>query len=103
MKPENEAQLRSEATRGMEAIELMSNELLVEAFTTLDARLTQEWSNSPARDSEGRERIWLMQKLLKNVVDHLKEIAQTGKLASLQLEQERTMAQRAKALLDEYL
>ena len=53
MKPETEAQLRSEATRGMEANDLLSNTLLVEAFTVLDERLTVEWANSPARDTEG--------------------------------------------------
>lgn len=42
-----------------------------------------------------------MQKLLKNVGDHLSEIAQTGKLASLQLEQERTILQKAKQWANE--
>jgi hypothetical protein len=96
MSPNTESQLRSEATRGQRANELMADELIVEAFTQLNNRLTKEWADSPVRDSEGRERIWLMQKLLKNVGDHLSEIAQTGKLASLQLEQERTLVQKAK-------
>ena len=74
----------------------MSDELIVEAFDILNTRLTDEWASSPVRDTEGRERIWLMKKLLKNVGDHLNEIAQTGKMASIQLEQERTIAQRAK-------
>ena len=92
-----EAKLRSEATRGMRANELMSDEIMVEAFTTLDQRLTNEWANSPARDTEGRERLWLMLKLLKSVEGHLKEVATTGKMAALKLEQERTLMQRAKA------
>lgn len=96
MTPQNESQLRNEASRGQRAQELMSDELMAEAFGQLNARLTKEWADSPARDTEGRERIWLMQKLLKSVGDHLSEIAQTGKLASLQLEQERTLAQKAK-------
>ena len=96
MTPQTEAQLRNEATRGQRANELMADELIVEAFELLQDRLTQEWANSPVRDSEARERIWLMQKLLKNVGDHLSEIAQTGKLASLQLEQEKTILQKAK-------
>ena len=96
MTPQTESQLRSEATRGQRANELMADDLIVEAFTLLNDRLTKEWADSPVRDSEGRERIWLMQKLLKNVGDHINEIAQTGKLASLQLEQERTLVQRAK-------
>lgn len=102
MKAETEAQLRNEAARGMRANELMSDELLVEAFTTLENRLTQEWANSPVRDSEGRERIWVMQKLLKNVEDHLREIATTGKMAALQLDQERTILQKMKEFVQEF-
>ena len=94
MNPPEQAQLRSEATRGQRAVELMADDLMVEAFTTLNTRLTNEWANSPVRDTSGREQIWLMQKLLKSVESHLSEIAQTGKLAALQLEQERTRLQK---------
>jgi len=103
MKPETEAQLRSEASRGTRANELLSDELMVEAFTLLDERLTYEWANSPARDTEGRERIWMMQKLLQNLRGHIAEVAQTGKLAAIQLEQERTIAQRLKDQVNEWL
>lgn len=103
MNHETEAQLRSEASRGMRANELFQDELIVEAFTTLENRLMQEWADSPVRDQEGRERLWLMLKLLKNVGGHLKEIAQTGKLAAIQLEQERTIAQRLKSQVSEWL
>ena len=96
MNHQTEAQLRSEATRGSRANELMNDELMLEAFTTLDNRLTKEWADSPVRDTEGRERIWLMQKLLKNVDAHLREIATTGRMANLQLEQERSLLQKAK-------
>lgn len=98
-----EPRLRAEAMRGQRAHELMADDLMVEAFGTLNTRLTKEWADSPVRDTEGRERIWLMQKLLKSVGDHLSEIAQTGKLASLQLEQERTRLQKAKAWASERL
>ena len=96
-----EAQLRAEAARGLRANELMVDELMVQAFETLQKRLQDEWQASPARDTEGRERLWLMTKLLKNVADHLSEVAQTGKLASLQLEQHRTLVQRTRQWLKE--
>lgn len=96
MNPAEQAQLRGEATRGQRALELMADDLMVEAFGILNTRLTEEWASSPVRDTAGREQIWLMQKLLKSVEGHLSEIAQTGKLAALQLEQERTRLQRVK-------
>lgn len=90
-----ESKLRTESLRGQRAVELMTDPLMVEAFDLLHARFQTEWADSPARDTEGRERIWLMQKLLKNLGGHLSEIAQTGQLASLQLEQHRTRLQKA--------
>lgn len=95
----NESQLRSEASRGQRAAELMQDPLMAEAFALLDERFNQQWADSPARDTEGRERIWLMKKLLKNVGDHLAEIAMTGKLAALELEQNKSRAQKAKEWL----
>ncbi len=101
MNIQQEAKLKSEVARAERANELMDDELMVEAFTLLNSKLTAEWSNSPVRDTEGRERIWLMQKLLKSVGDHLREIALTGKMASLQLQQEQTILQKAKAAMRE--
>lgn len=101
MNIQEEAKLKSEVARAERANELLNDELMVEAFQTLTNRFAEEWANSPVRDSEGRERIWLMQKLLKSVGDHLREIAQTGKLASLQLHQHQTMLQKAKAAMRE--
>ena len=96
MSPNTESQLRNEATRGMAANELIANELLIEAFAKIDARIMQEWADSPARDTTGRENLWTMKKLLSNLSAHIAEVATTGKLASLQLEQERTLVQKAK-------
>lgn len=92
----DEFKLHDEATRGERASELMDDPLMVEAFTLMQERFTAEWADSPVRDTEGRERIWMMQKLLQNVRSHLLQAATTGKLASLQLEQKRSMAQKAK-------
>lgn len=103
MQIDKEAKLRAEASRGQRAAEIMADELVVEAFTKMRDRFASDWANSPARDTEGREKIWLMQKLLKSVEDQLKEVMTTGRMASMQLEQERTIAQRAKAAMQELL
>ena len=89
-----EVKLKLEMQRGQKAAELLNEELLVEAFDLMNNRLKSEWELSPARDTEGRERLWLMLKLLKNVQDHLQEVLMTGKMASIKLEQERTIKQK---------
>lgn len=94
-----ESKLRTESLRGQRAAELMEDPLMVEAFTILQERFQTEWVNSPARDTEGRERLWLMQKLLTNLKGHIEEIMRTGQMASIQLEQHRTRTQKAKEWL----
>ena len=91
----DESKLRTESLRGQRAVELMDDPLMVEAFALLHERFQTEWADSPARDMEGRERIWIMQKLLTNLQENLGEVARTGQLASLQLEQHRTRLQKA--------
>ena len=103
MNPETEAQLRHEANRGMRASDLLNDDLMIEAFATITERLSSEWANSPVRDTEGRERIWMMQKLLQSLKGHIEEVLQTGKMAALQLEQQRTIAQRLKSQMSEWL
>ena len=94
--PEQEHQLRTEMERSRQAQELMEHPLFREAMDTYKARLAQEWESSPARDIEGRERIWLMSKVAGAVEKHLLAIMTTGQLASLQMEQRRSWLQRAK-------
>lgn len=63
---------------------------------TYRQRLMEEWASSPARDTEGREKLWLMLKTAEAVERHLVQLMETGKLASIQWEQKQTLLQRAK-------
>lgn len=75
----------------------------MEAFDAIEQEIRQKWEDAPARDTEGRERLWIMLKLLKNVRSHLSEVMVTGKLKRLALEQEqeRTLLEQVKAWADE--
>ena len=88
--------LETEARRGQEAAQLLEHPLLREAFDTQRERIQREWQESPARDTEGRERLWLMLKLLGAVEGHLKTVMETGKLATLEIERKKTLMERAK-------
>ena len=96
---DEESRLLAEQERARQAQELAEHPLFKEALATYRERLMKEWSDSPARDTEGREKLWLMQKTVAVVESHLKQLMETGKLASLQLEQRRSLAQRAKETL----
>jgi hypothetical protein len=89
-------QLLKEQQRANAAREVTEHPLYIEAFEAYRARLMDEWQASPARDKEGREHLWLMLKTAQAVQNHLQTIMQTGQMASLQLEQKRSMLDKAR-------
>lgn len=51
----------AEIARAKRAAAFLEDEgVFCTAWRELDARLTNEWRNSPARDTDGRERLWHM-------------------------------------------
>jgi hypothetical protein len=91
-----EQQLRYESDRGRRAQELLDDDLLKEAFNTLKEQLKNQWADSPVRDTEGREKLWLMLKLLESVEGHLSTVVTTGKMASIQLTEAKNLMDRLK-------
>lgn len=96
---DEEGRLMVEIERARQAQDLIEHPLFKEALEMYRQRLQQEWADSPARDTEGRERLWLMQKTVSVVEGHLRTLMETGKLASIQLQQRQTLMQRAKSWL----
>ncbi len=86
----------TEVRRGNQARELIEHPMMVEALTTIRNSINEQWESSPARDTEGREKLWVMLKLLGNLEGHMREILETGKLAQIQVNQQRSMLQQAK-------
>lgn len=95
----DEMQLLNEIERARLARDVTDSPVYKEAFESYRERLLQQWADSPARDIEGRERLWLMLKTAETVQSHLAELMQTGKMAAVQLEQLRTRRERAAAML----
>lgn len=78
------------------AKEILENEQFAASFEAIEKEIIDQWTNSPARDAEGRERLWTYLMLLRKVQTHLKTTVETGKLAELELQHKRTLAERAK-------
>ena len=76
-----------DARRGEEARQLLEHPLLVEAFELIEQEHIERWKNSPARDEEGRQSIWLSLKNLHKVRGHLEHVMATGKVAQATLAQ----------------
>ena len=86
-----EPNLLLEADRGRQAQDLLEHPLLLEAMETLRAEFKEAWANSPARDSEGREKLWQLHALVGKFESHLTQVLQTGKLARLQIDEQNRM------------
>ena len=78
--------LEQEIQRAQEAANLVNHPLYQESFDKLDAELRDAWINSPSKDAEGRESLWLSVKLLAKVRAHLTSMIETGQMAQVQLE-----------------
>lgn len=81
------------------AREVLDNEAFQQAFEDIKQELTEQWKTSPARDLEGREKLFLMLKMLEKVEICLKSSLDSGKLAAKELEYQESMAKKAKGLL----
>ncbi len=75
-----------EITKGKNAERILNDELFKKSFTYLRELYLNEWENSPARDKEARESLWVAIKMLGTVEGHLQTVMQTGKLANRQIE-----------------
>lgn len=96
-------QLLREQERGRRASELLEHPLLTEAIQSLRQEFQTAWINSPARDSEGRERLWHLVKLVDKFESYLKEVMMTGQMASAQIEERKTVLERMKAGINSWL
>ncbi len=67
-------------SRAAQARELLEHPLLVEALEAFEKEVIAEWKKSPARDQEGRERLFLMLKASDKFRSCLESMVTTGKL-----------------------
>jgi hypothetical protein len=83
----DESKLRLDAARAARARALLDNELLIEAFTKLETDYVAAWKLTPARDNDGRERLWQAVQIVGKIKDHLATVIENGKLAEAELKQ----------------
>ena len=82
----NHGKLREEVDRGARAATLLRDELLIEAFDTLETEYIAAWRDTEEAQSDRREKIFLMLKSLSGVRSHLESVAMTGDLARRELD-----------------
>jgi hypothetical protein len=81
----DELALNRAAERGARAQRLLDDDLLKEAFETLDRDYVKAWRETAARDTDARERLWQAVQIVGRVRDHLVTVVNGGKLAQREL------------------
>jgi len=66
--------------RSNQSKRILEDELFIEAVQKIRSNLTQEWLNSDLQNSEQRENIFVMRKMLELVVMQLQSVMETGKI-----------------------
>lgn len=74
--------LDNELRQAESARQVLEHPLYIESFDKLRDELFHQWESSPAGDTEGREKLWLMLKLLDRTRLHMQSLMETGKLAA---------------------
>lgn len=93
-------ELEQKVARGARAKEILNDDVYIETFELVKQGINDLWANSPARDSEGREKAYLMLGMLNKLQSVLLTTMETGLLAAEDLKHQRTMLDRAKDLLN---
>jgi len=79
---------------GNRAKEVLENEAFQQVFVDIEQEVMSQWKNSPARDAEGREKLWSYLMLLQKVKTHLESSLESGRLAMIDVEHQKSWAQK---------
>lgn len=84
----------TERDRGAKAKQIIENPLWVEAWDKIESGLTHRWQTSQKSDADLRENIYLQLDAARAVQKYFEQLVQTGELAEMQIEQERSDGRR---------
>jgi hypothetical protein len=80
-----------EVQQGYQAKQLLENEVFKSAFENVRVGIYEKWKSCPVRDVQGQHELKLMDKLLGELEGYIKQVVDTGKMAEIQLENERKL------------
>jgi len=83
--------LYEDAQRAQRAKDLIENEQFKAAFIDIRAGIIEKWRSCPIRDIDGQHELKLMDKLLSEIEGYFKQIIETGKMAEIQLDNEKKL------------
>jgi len=66
--------------RSDQAKRILEDEIFIEAVNKIRSELNTEWLNSDTKDSEQRENIFVMRRMLEVVLMQIRSVMETGKI-----------------------
>jgi hypothetical protein len=93
----DEIALLRDRDRANRAQQLLDNDLFNEAITSIERDLMGAWKNSPARDTDGRERCFAAVQQLGKIKDYFQSVLNDGKMAAAQLKELAETAERKRS------
>lgn len=78
-------QLEREAARGQQAKDLLENELYKEAWDKVESAIIQKWKDCGIREKDSQLELKQMFHVLSEVKRYVQVVAETGKMAQIQL------------------
>jgi len=70
----------NEIKRSQQAKDILENPIFIEAVQKVRTELHNEWLNSEPKDSEQRENIFVMRRMLEVVLMQIQSVMETGKI-----------------------
>jgi|TARA_X000001382_G_scaffold48202_1_gene32675 hypothetical protein len=87
----SEIKLNQEINKGQISETILENEVFKEAVSAIKADYMNQLISTSYKDSDSRTAIWIAYHQLDKIIGHLTELMNTGKLASKQLEDIKTL------------
>jgi hypothetical protein len=79
-----------------QARQVLENPAFHQAFEDVRKEIIQSWQESPARDQEGREKLFQLLKLADKLKMTLQRSLESGQLAKEELKHQQTLLERAR-------
>jgi hypothetical protein len=80
--------------RAQRAAALLDDDLIKDAFKTLEESYIAAWRRTTIEDVSGREKLFLAINVVGKVRDHLQNVVNNGKLAAVELKELAEAAER---------
>ena len=92
----DDVQLARDLSRAEKARAALDNDVLADAFATLEQEYIKAWRETPARDTDGRERLWQAVQIIGKVKTHLQSAVNDGTLAAKEVDSLARLGERRK-------